>query len=557
MRQKRQQPARARSPSAAASAARRARRPAGVSDSGTPAESSTATSQRASSAATRVGERAVGRDEGRSPAGLVRASRAARSRWRAPPRARPPPRSRRCLAAASREREPRRSARSSRPAIGRLGRPQAPRRERGCAPRALAGGCAEHRDVATRETAAMVVDEPPQHGLRMAVASDRSSSSRPPILRQLSSSRSVSRPGSTTAPLRQARDRRKERRGGRHGAGGACGDDRRVRALALQPLAPPPRSARCAARAGSLARARPESAANPRRRSARSRGVMLEILGIFALDGRRELVPGDSSVVKASISASRSPARFTASAGEAGTRNGTPGPSRSKVAVHLLPTSAGPGASGSAAAPAAGSAASRAAARFERRASSPRRVRTPPRRPRRAGRCAAGAAPVAPPRSRQKRDQRPRGPAGRQVDRDVGERRRVDRQRRRTEPAAEQRVDQVGRNGHAGRNREDAARALPLALIARWRRGTPPPRRSTSGFAHMQPLAVESQAVEPAGLAWRGRRGGWREGAVGRVAKQFGLHDRDARIDEGRDLAARRAAAGAPRASMAKSPWPS
>ena len=59
----------------------------------------------------------------------------------------------------------------------------------------------------------------------------------------------------------------------------------------------------------------------------------LEVLGILALDGCAISSQGTSSMVSASMRSSRSPARFTASAGDDGTRNGTPGRQPVKVAV--------------------------------------------------------------------------------------------------------------------------------------------------------------------------------------------------------------------------------
>ena len=78
------------------------------------------------------------------------------------------------------------------------------------------------------------------------------------------------------------------------------------------------------------------------------------------------------------------------------------------------------------------------------------------------------------------------------------------------------------------------------------------------GVANMQPLAVQAQAVEPAGLDRPVVAGGWRENAPSGVAvEERRLHDRDAGIDEGRHLALRRGRRRPAPGSMAKSPRPS
>ena len=255
--------------SAAASAASRARRPAGVSDRATPAESSTARPQRASSAATRaasarsgvtraavrpgMGERfAQGDRDGERLLALVHrprrwrglAVRSARALGSGGDRG---PAGRWCRpgAALPRDDRARRRFRLRWPA------PRIPTSARGCADACRgaagawpAGGRAPDRSGASRR------------------AADR---------RQLSSSRSVSRPGSTTAPFgRRAMAAMRVAVAGIEPVEPAAMTG--VGTLAGEALALPRRSGRCAAAPGRSPGARRGSGASSRSRSARSGG---------------------------------------------------------------------------------------------------------------------------------------------------------------------------------------------------------------------------------------------------------------------------------------------
>ena len=185
--------------------------------------------------------------------------------------------------------------------------------------------------TASRPICRSLVEEPPQGGLRMAgngIAAVRAAGDRPKTLLVEVGVEA----GQNDGAVRQSRDGGKERGGRRHRAGGAGGDDRPIRPVPQQALrlgaqervAPRRRVARVAI--GELAR--PIASGDIDELAGD-----LEILGIFGLDRPRELSQGTSSVVKESISASRSPASATASAGEDGTRNGTSGAESQRIAV--------------------------------------------------------------------------------------------------------------------------------------------------------------------------------------------------------------------------------
>ncbi len=180
-------------PSSAASATSRANTPIGVSASASPPESSTGTFQRDSAAMHAARQRAVRRHQRGGLARSCPSPGAARSRWPAPPPRRWPPRPPpcRCSAASACAAKSGSSSRACHSSLAAAGRSASDaNRSRPCA-----AGCASARHRVARDA------DPPQqrmHGeLRMAVrgllVARRSSST-------TASSRSVSSPGSTTAP---------------------------------------------------------------------------------------------------------------------------------------------------------------------------------------------------------------------------------------------------------------------------------------------------------------------------------------------------------------------
>ena len=152
-------------------------------------------------------ERPVGRDEGRGARRARPGFRAARSRWPAPPRARPPlrrwrgPRSRRAQG------RPALARCDQRPAVGGVGRTQG-LREQAAARLRRSGAWPSTGIIATRADAAdRWSDEPPQHGLRMAVhRSVVVVAQRRRWCAQLSSSRSMVEAGQHDGAVGQARD---------------------------------------------------------------------------------------------------------------------------------------------------------------------------------------------------------------------------------------------------------------------------------------------------------------------------------------------------------------
>ena len=219
---------------------------------------------------------------------------------------------------------------------------------------------------------------------------------------------------------------------------------------------------------------------------------------------------------------------------------GMPGPSRSRSGPPP-PTSAARAASGSGAAPAAGSAGLRLAASSKRRALEPGQLelglvglaeRHDPRQELRPAVAAFG----------EQRDERPGGAARRQIDRGVGERRGIVGKPATRRPSSSASTS-VGRKGQPGGMEKTCGRSAAISLTARLRRGTPRRRRSPA-VANMQPLPVEAQAEEPLRRDRAVVEEVGRERPVRRVVQKFRLHDRDARIDEGRDLALARGGAG-------------
>ena len=202
-----------------------------------------------SAAARRLTRRASARSGVTSAAVLsfVAPPRAARPRWRAPrPRHLP-------LRSSA-------SGRECRPRVGgvQLGRPSC------CHACVAAGGrsasetsafacrkaCAKLHDVVARDADARAAARASRTAgvgralprPRRCAGASRDQASSPAIMRHASASRSVSRPGSTTAPCGSLRDGGDQFGGRRHRAGRAGGDHRRVVALARR-VPPPPRSA--------------------------------------------------------------------------------------------------------------------------------------------------------------------------------------------------------------------------------------------------------------------------------------------------------------------------
>ena len=229
MLEQRQQRAPARGRRARPRAASRANTPAGVSASESPPESSTATCQRSSAATTRRASARSGVTSAAVLSGVSTASRSATAMASASSSALAAsimltPASA-VSAAASKSSDLTRAL----PAIGGGGRPQRFRYQHLAAVRGRGG---ELFHVLARDADAL---EQRLHGeLRMAgggsaVMAFRHSSS-PAISRHDASSRSVSRPGSTTAPCGSLRDGCEQLGGRRHRAGRAGGDHRCVAA---------------------------------------------------------------------------------------------------------------------------------------------------------------------------------------------------------------------------------------------------------------------------------------------------------------------------------------
>ena len=220
----------------------------------------------------------------------------------------------------------------------------------------------------------------------------------------------------------------------------------------------------------------------------------------------RELVPGDvlgRERIHEGFEVGRRGS--TASAGETGTRKacrGRAGEGRGR----RPPPSAGPAGSGSAAVRAAGSAGGGAAASSQRSRAPAGEVEFGLVGLAERARCAAGAAPGRRRRSRQDRGQahaRPGASAGRSWHRQAP----PGRPAAADEPAVEQRVGQRRQEGNAGRNREDAASRLTSrqSALAAMR---PSAALMDSGVPDMQPLAVEAQAVAAGRPRSRGRTAG-------------------------------------------------
>ena len=176
------------------------------------------------------------------------------------------------------------------PDVGRLGRPKRLRENAAAGPRAPAGR-AEHGDVVTGDLQ-RGLDEPLQHRLRVAVdefavAIVAVADLAPGLVVEI-----LVEAGQHHGAVRQPRDRGKERCGRRHRARRPCGDDGRLRALAPKPFrlrldqgaAPMRRVARAAL--GEDPRPALDGDAHEVKRE-------LEVLGILALDGLRDLVPGN------------------------------------------------------------------------------------------------------------------------------------------------------------------------------------------------------------------------------------------------------------------------